>query len=61
MLDINVYFTLLRGLVSLAYKFFDKKTSGVNTSGGAIKSGIMLTNNCQNNCTNQVLENLKND
>ena len=30
-----------RGLASMAYKFFDKKSPSCNTSDGAIKSGIM--------------------
>ena len=30
-----------RGLASMDYNFFDKKTSGANTSGGAVKSEIM--------------------
>ena len=30
-----------RGLASMDYKFFDKKTSGANTSGGAVKSETM--------------------
>ena len=30
-----------RGLASMDYNFFDKKTSGANTSVGAVKSEIM--------------------
>ena len=30
-----------RGLASMVYKFFDKRSSGSNTSGGAVKSEIL--------------------
>ena len=31
-----------RGLASMVFKFFDKKVSGSNTSGGAVKSEILI-------------------
>ena len=32
-----------KGLASIVYKLFDKKSSSVNTSGSAVKTEIMLS------------------
>ena len=43
-----------RGLVSMVYKFFDKKASG-----GTVKNELFLIKNKQKNYTNQLLKNLR--
>ena len=51
-----------RGLTSMVYKVFDKKSSCANISGSAIKSEIMYqTKTYQKNCKSQLLENLRNE
>ena len=45
----------------MVYNFFDKQTSGANTSGGAVKGEIMSNQELAEELHNKLLKNLKNE